>query len=485
MGKKRNKENDIRITPYHVNNSVTGSSVLCEVDGLKILFDLGMFQSQSHKIEDIYKINYSKLNIPFDELDYIILSSSHLDHVGGLGLIGKGKLGFRGKVISTELSQEIIALNVRDSAHLMENECEAFNKNKPENKQLKPLYTGEEAETALSYIQGYGYDEEIKLNDKVKIEFLPNGHLSGDGSIYLTYQKSEYEKKRVLYTGDHNYGRVKPFTKKWLDKCFKADIVITESTYSGQYHEKIDWTKELEKHVIDVCLNKKQILFIPTFAIHRQTEVLYMLKQIFDRNEKLSKAKIPIYSAGVMSAKAHRILGNPKYEHFYDEEWKDNQDFFDWRRVEYIERFKDVESKLVDNKCKIVLASSGMCTGGYSSYLSGCYLPRENVHFLFCGYQAIGTTGERILSSNIGSMIPVQAKKYVKNCNVLPRISLSGHCDMNGLTGLIKSLDQRVLKTVIIIHGDDDRKEILKGALEKTLKNKNVIIPKVGEVIKI
>lgn len=484
MSKKREKS-DIRITPYHVNNSVTGSSVLCEVDGLKILFDIGMFQSQSHKTEDIYKINYKKMNIPFDELDYIILSSAHADHSSALGLIGRDKLGFKGKVISTELSQELIALNVRDSAHLMANECEAFNKNKPEDKCLLPLYTGDEAEKALSYIQGYGYCEKIKLNEKVNIEFIPNGHLSGDGSIYLTYQKDEYTKKRVLYTGDHNYGRTKPFTKQWIDKCLKVDIIITESTYSGQYHEKIDWVAELEKQVVDVCLNKKQILFLPTFAIHRQTEVLYMLYKIFKRNEKLAKAKISIFSAGVMSAKAHRILGNPIYKDFYDEEWKDLDDFFEWDRIEYIEQFKDVESKLLDNKCKVVCSSSGMCSGGYSSYLCGCYLPRNNVHFLFNGYQAVGTVGERILNSTPRSMISVQGKKYVRDCKVLPRISLSGHADMNGLVGLIKSLDQRVLKKVIIIHGDDDRKEILKETLEKTLNNKDIIIPKVGEVIKV
>lgn len=485
MGKGRNRENDIRITPYHVNDSVTGSSVLCEVDGLKILFDIGAFQSQKHKVEDIYKINYRKTNIPFDELDYIILSSSHFDHCGMLGLIGNHKLGFKGKVISTSLSSELIALNLRDSAHLMENECEALNKNKPEDKWIKPLYTGEEAEFAISMIQGYGYDEEIRLSDKVAIEFLPNGHLSGDGSIYLTYSKDEYSKKRVLYTGDHNFGRIKPFTKKWIEKCYKVDIIISESTYAGQYHEKKNWIDILEKYVLDVCLGQKKVLFIPTFAIHRQVEVLHMLKTIFDRNEKLSKSKIPIYSAGVMSAKAERIIGNPIYKEFYDKEWQELDDLFTWHRVEHIEKFKDVQGKLIDNKCKIVLASSGMCTGGYSSYLSECFIPRDNVYFLFSGYQGEGTVGDRVLNGNEGITVSIQGRKYIKHCNVLPRLSLSGHADTNGLVGLIKSLNQRVLKKVIIIHGDDDRKEMLKDSLDKVLNNKDIIIPKVGEVIKV
>lgn len=480
---KKNKDNDVdfRITPYHVNNSVTGSSVLCEVDNLKILLDLGMFQSQTHKIQDIYKINYQKLKIPFEELDYIILSSAHADHCCGLGIVGRQDINFGGKVMSTELSAELIGLNIRDSAHLMAGECEAYNKKY--GKDLKPLYDGIDAEDALSMIQGYGYGEKIRLSDKVYFEFIPNGHLSGDGSIYITYQKDEYTKKRLLYTGDHNFGRKKPFTKSWIDKCLKVDTIITESTYSGRNHPKQDNLKDLENHIIDVCLNKKQNLFIPCFAIHRQSEVLYLLKQVFDKNETLRKANIPIYSAGVMSAKAHRILGNKKYKCFYDEEWQDLDDVFNWDRVQYIERFKDVTEKLLDNKVKIVLSSSGMLCGGYASYLASCYVNRDNYNFLFTGYQAVGSVGDRIMSGE-HKTVSIQGKAYPIKSNVVGKLNLSGHAGNNQLIELIESLNQKVLKKVIIIHGDTDRKELLKTQLENKLNDKEIIIPKVGQVIK-
>ena len=482
MSKNKN-ETDFRITPYHVNNSVTGSSVLVEVDGLKILLDIGMFQSQTHKLIDIYKINYEKLKIPFEELDYILISSGHADHCCGLGVIGRQDIDFKGRVISTELTQELIALNTRDSAFLMNGECEAYNKKY--NKDLKPLYTGIDVENAIEMIEGRGYGEKIRLNDKVSFEFVPNGHLSGDGSIYITYQKDEFTKKRLLYTGDHNYGRKKPFTKAWEDRCLKAEVVITESTYSGRNHPKDDKFEELENAIIDVCLNKKQILFIPCFAIHRQTEVLYMLKQIFDKNDKLKRANIPIYSAGVMSGKAQRILGNAKYKCFYDEEWQKLDDVFEWERVEYIERFKDVESKLTDNKVKIVLSSSGMLCGGYASYLASCYIGRSNCHFLFTGYQAIGSVGDKIMSG-LNKTVSIQGKAYVVKCNVVGKINLSGHAGNDQLVGLVTSLNRKVLKKVIVIHGDDDRKELLKAQLDKTLDNSiEVIVPKVGQVIKV
>lgn len=481
--KKKNKEkNDFRITPFHVNDSVTGSSVLVEVDGLKILLDLGMFQSQTHKLTDIYKINYKKLQIPFDEIDFIILSSAHADHSCAIPIVARDDINFNGRIISTEMSQELIALNIRDSAHLMANECEAYNKKY--GKTIEPLYGEKEVSKVLTFLEGHGYNEIIRLNDKVYFEYLPNGHLSGDGSIYITYQKSEYEKKRLLYTGDHNFGKKKPFTKRWVERNYKADVVITESTYSGRNHPKDDIFKQMEQAIIDVCLNKREILFIPTFAIHRQTEVIYMLKKIFQNNEELRNANIPIYSAGVMSGKAHRILGNPKYKCFYDEEWQELDDVFEWDRVTYIERFKDVQEYLTDNKCKIVLASSGMLTGGYSSYLTSCYVGRKNVHFLFTGYQAIGSVGNRIME-HTHKTVSIQGRQYPINCDVVGKINLSGHAGNDQLVGLIKSLNQRVLKKVIIIHGDDDRKELLKDQLDKCLdENIEIIIPKVKDVIK-
>jgi len=224
-------------------------------------------------------------------------------------------------------------------------------------------------------------------------------------------------------------------------------------------------------------------LFIPCFAIHRQTEVVYMLKQIFDKNKILRNSNIPIYSAGVMSAKAHRILGNPKYKCFYDEKWQELDDVFEWEDVTHIERFKDVSEKLIDNKVKIILSSSGMLSGGYASYLASCFVNRHNVSFLFTGYQAIGSVGDKIMSQE-HKTVSIQGKAYLIKANSLGKLDLSGHAGNDELIGLIQSVNQKVLKKVILIHGDDNRKELLKDQLEKVLNDKEIIIPKVGEVIK-
>ena len=142
MGRKR-IEKDFRITNFGVTDTVTGTSILVEVDGLKILFDIGGYQSQIDSMETVYKNNFKKLKIPFDQLDYIIISHSHNDHCALLPLVVKEELGFNGRIMTTEASQQLIALNIVDCAFVMQQECKAYNKRA--KKPIYPLYNMDEA----------------------------------------------------------------------------------------------------------------------------------------------------------------------------------------------------------------------------------------------------------------------------------------------------------------------------------------------------
>jgi metallo-beta-lactamase family protein len=489
VDKKRKKDkemHDFRITPFHVDDEVTGSSVLIEIDGLKILCDLGMYQNQSRNLETIYKINEQKLAIPFREIDYVVFSSAHADHCAGGGLLGRLDLGFNGTCICTELSQELIKLNLDDSAFLMLNECEAYNKK--HNKQIEPLFNKYDVERVLGLLRGYGYDEKIYLNKSVYIQFLPNGHLSGDGSILITYEKDEYTKKSILYTGDHNYGKKssKPFTKVWNSSYIKPCCVITEATYAGETQVKGNPIDELERYIMEEVIQKRKILFIPSFAIHRSTELAYMLKVIWDRNKIIRNADVPIYMCGVMMAKAHRIIGNPKHKEFYDEQWQEQDELFNWDKLRFIESFKDVQGKVVNQNAKIIISSSGMLTGGYAKYLLSCYVTQKNCSILFTGYQGLDTTGRKLYEQEHKS-ITIDGKAHTIRATILGKLEgLSGHAEDRGLRGLIKSLNLHNLKKVIIIHGEDGKKQVLKEELELDLPDKvEIIIPKSKSVIKI
>ena len=362
-----------------------------------------------------------------------------------------------------------------------------------------PIYSMEDAERTIPMIQGYGYNDDIPLNERVSFRFIPNGHLFGSASIYLTYVKDEYTNKHLLFTGDHFYGatknQVRPFTKEFSkEKTLKPSIVITEATYGGRYHEKnYDIEKELEKVILE-SHRKGHILFIPAFAISRSTQIVYYIKRIFERHPELMKDdNYPIYMSGKMMANAHRIIGSDRFKkEFVDERWHEAYDLFNWGRINKVDNFQDVESKLIDNKPKIIIASSGMLCGGYSAFLAEHLIPRGNVDVLFVGYQGDSTTGRVLIDRTKPDykgkrVVTIQGKEIKIRCNVKGNLLLSGHADSKQLKELItKQCDGRVLKKVIIIHGDENAKEYLKEDLEKTLNmdRKEVIIAKPNQPIK-
>ncbi len=497
MAQYKKKSNDFRVTSYHIHDAVTGTSVLVEVDGLKILFDLGSFQSQEHDLAKIYQYNYSKSEIPFSELDYVIISHAHADHCALLPILLREEIQFSGRIMCTEASQKLIALNIVDCAFIMSQECKAHNKRA--KKMVYPIYTMEQAEQTIPLLQGYSYDDDIPLNGRVSFRFIPNGHLFGSASIYLTYVKDEYTNKHLLFTGDHFIGckesQKRPFTRTYeQEKLLKPSVVITEATYGGRFHDTgYDIEKELEKIVL-ASYRRRRVLVIPAFAIARSTQIVYYLKRIFDRHPELSEDEhYPIYMAGKMMKAAHAIIGRDSLkEEFCDPKWFEAYDLFNWGRVQKIDNFQSVEEKLTDNLPKIIIASSGMVTGGYSSFLAEQFVGRQNVDFVFCGYQCEGSVGANLLRETAKPRgqkrkISIQGKEYIVRCNVAGQLSMSGHADQRQLENLIvKQCDGRSLKKVIIIHGSEDAKSKLKEGLENKLNmdKKEILIPKPNHSIK-
>ncbi len=495
MGRKSVKS-DFRVSCYHIANEVTGSSFLVEVDGLKVLMDLGMFQSSKHDMRATYSMNLKKNKVPFKDLTHIILGHAHLDHTGLIPVCANENNDFNGIIMTTEPSLPLISLNVRDGAFIMQQECKAYNKKNP-NKPLYPLYSMEDAEKVIPMIRGYGFDEKIWLNDKVYVEFIHNGHLFGSASVLLTYVKDEYTNKTLLYTSDTNYNtkQPKPFTKQSDGRIMKPNVVICESTYGNRKHKYIDIEKQLEEYVLEECVKNKRKLFIPAFAIGRSTQILYYLKKIHDKNKEIRDAKLPIYFCGKMMNQSHNIFGNDHYKNYIDEKWHEDYDLFKWGRVKKIDSFNDIEGEVIDNKAGIVIASSGMVTAGYSSYIAENIIGRGNVAYLQMGYMGEGTTGRAIAETRLKDKktVTIQGKKVVVKAKVLEPISMSGHADCDQLCELVsKGCDNKKLQKVILVHGDDEAKRGLKESMEKALgynwchsNGKEIIIPKPHESIKI
>lgn len=494
-GKKPREENyfsDFVIT-HHGTDSVTGTCIQLDIpkEELCILLDLGFYQDSTKTVKEQFDINRKKCDVLFEKVTHVLISHSHLDHVGGLGLLMLPESNFTGKIMCTEATQQLAYLNVRDCAFVMAQQCKMYNKANPSKKPLLPLYLEEHANELILHMQGYMYDEVINLTPNVSVQFLSTGHMLGAASILITYKVDEYTTRRLLYTGDTDAytNNPKPFTKVWNYEDLDIDVLIMENTYSGRFHEKINVTERLEEIVLEHCLKNRGILFIPAFAIARSSQMVYYLKQVWDRNKELQKNNIPIYFVGLLANESHKRFANDYYmKNYMDAQWRDT-DCFKWGNVHRLEKFSELDEKLMDNKPKIVIASSGMLTGGFSTYIAQMYLGRPNVATLFCGYQGNGTHGRAVLDTRDKDKktVNIQGREYNVRCQIPEPITMSGHADEAQLLKLVKSLNQNKLKHIILIHGDTEMKQHMKERLEQVLDmdKKTVHIPQVEQNIRL
>lgn len=489
MAKRKKVDNTFTITSYQPNDSVTSSSIMVEVDGLKILLDLGLLQDSSMTFPQLYHSNMQKLqSIPYEELDYVIFSHFHYDHSSGIPVLVREETNFHGTIIATELTAKLSELIMYDAQRINQSEVTIHNNKTDKKKKYRTFYDKEDVTSVVDQIRCYGYCEKIKLSDNVTLELLPACHASGASMIYITYQ-DEFKTKRLLYTGDITYGHAvdRPFTKNILDKCLKADVLICESTYglrekaTFQGDSPIDF---LEKVILEEVVHNNQTLWIPSFAAHRATALYLYLYEIFQRNEEIRKANIPVFFCGQMMMEAHRIIGKDIYNEYYDEKWHDKKDMFTKEPFGFLTQKKDVEHFCLNNTRKIVVSSAGMVDKGYSALLADSYVSNKKVSIALCGFQGDSTLGSKIRDGvEYASVNGIRKKVKLKYQGTIP--NLSGHADHEGLLAFVKSLNQSVLKNIVLVHGDDVAKVELKEDLEKVLsKNKNIHIIKQFETLK-
>lgn len=482
MAKRKKVDNTFRLINYGETNEVTGSGMGLSVGGLNILLDFGLIQNDLIPIEKRYALNRKKLDIPLNTYDYCILSHANYDHISAIPYLAQEEVGFNGKIITTELTSELAYHILRDGVKIMDSEVTRFNMNVGKN--LKPLYSKEDVETVTGIIRGYSYNEKIILNDFVTVELLPSGHISGSCLIYITY-KDEYKEKHFMYCPDMYYGDIpRPFTKKIEKRCYKANMVVLEGTYSN----KPDHPKELpidflEKLIMNVCVEKNEILWIPCFSMQRSTQICYLLNEIYKRNDAIKAKNIPIYNCGKLTSLCHNTIGDKKHMSFFDEQWISDRKIFDNPTAQSLTDKLDVDHFVLNNTCKIVLSSSGAITNGYSSMIGDSFISNKKVHIVGCGY---------IFPESVLDKISREDKKVLHNgmlktvrCKfegILP--NLSGHVDESNNVKWIKSFNQRILKSVAITHCTEDGGEHLEDVLKKELPNVEVKYMRGGDVLK-
>lgn len=451
---------------------------MISIDGYNILIDYGAIQDNSKSIEELYKINQKDSPVCTYKIDKVLVTHGHFDHLGNLCNLVRD--GYKGDILCTAPTLRIMELSLYDSLFIQTRETEKYNKRNKKNK-LYPSFTNKTVSDTLDLVKGYDYNRKIVLTDNITVEFLPNGHLIGSSAI-LIEARDEYEVKRILFTGDTSGDKKIPFTKKLDIEGLKINYLISEGTYGGKPDEINTTEQQIEEYLMKTCFQRRGTIVIPVFSFGRSTTVLHYVKQVYDRCPEFNK--IPVYLASPLANKSHRLYGEPDSFNFYDEKWKDYKDLWKWDKVNYIDSFDEVLRKLDNNKPKIILASSGMISGGFSNYLVSRFVADKRNSILLCGYQGNGCAG-RVLLDGKQKEVNIDGKN-VKICAKVEKLKgLSGHISGKKLCEIFNKTEKRKLRKIILTHGDENELYAFKDILSKTFDRTDVIIPNYKQIVKL
>ena len=437
-------------------STVTGSKTFIETNTQRVLIDCGLFQG----LKELRKLNRVPFPIVPNTIDAMILTHGHLDHCGYIPLLVKN--GFKGPIHCTKPTAELVSIILKDSAKIQEEDAARANKKHySKHKIAEPLYTIKDAEMAIELLVTHDYDEWVVLDSSFKFEFLNNGHIIGSSFINARINGNE-----VVFSGD--IGRKDPILLYPPKKIKSADYIIMESTYGDRLHKENDVKEELLQ-VIKSTFKKGGILMIPSFAVERTQEILYLIYQL--RIEG-NLPNIPVYldsPMGINSSNVydryHELQNIPRLEitKMYDD-------------VHFVSDPKISKEVCMDKKPKIVLAGSGMIEGGRILHYLNNHISSKINTLLFVGYQGEGTRGRAIVNGNDEIKFFGQYRKV--ECEIASISSLSAHADQNEIIEWLQNFEVKP-KKIFLNHGEPHQSDALRTKIQHEL-NWDCEIPKLN-----
>ena len=460
----------MKLTFIGATHEVTGSCSMLDVNGKQILIDCGMEQGA-----DIFE----NIEIPVmpSEIDAIVVTHAHIDHTGKLPFLVAN--GYDGPIYSTEATERLCEIMLKDSAHIQEAESEwRSRKNKRAGEEeYVPLYTMEDVLNTLPLFKSTGYGIETEIFDGVTISFTDAGHLMGSANVLFKLSEDGAE-KTLLFSGD--LGNIdKPLIKSPQDPP-QADYVVCESTYGDREHpERPDYVAQLTQ-IIQSSLDKGGNLVVPAFAVGRTQELLYYIRIIKEKGLIKNHDGFPVIVDSPLAVEATNIYSSELQE-YYDEE-----------ALELIQAginpvtFPDLkvstssdESKAIndDRTPKVIISASGMCEAGRIRHHLKHNLWRPECTIMFVGYQSPGTVGGKLLDG--ADMVKLFGEEISVKAEIVRIDSFSSHADRTHLLEWIQKANPAV--RLFINHGEDEVVEKL-AAEASALVGTPATAPYSGEV---
>ncbi len=461
----------ITITCMGAAGTVTGSNYLIEDSrGTKVLVDCGLFQGG----KQTEWRNSADWGFDPREINTLLLTHAHIDHSGRIPKLVKD--GFQGKIITSPPTVDLCEIMLLDSGHVQEMEAEwqtRKNKRKGNQKSLQALYTLEDAQASLRYLSPVEGGQIIDIEPGMRARFRNAGHILGSSIIELWVEDEGVEVK-IVFSGD--IGKNRQLIVKDPFVIEDADYLFIESTYGNRLHRSFEDSQSELLEAIEYAASNNEKVVIPAFAVERTQEILYILGE-FQRDGSLPD--IPIYLDSPLAINATKIFR--KNKKCYDEEAMDivNQGFdpFDMPNLKFT--LTTEESIAINQRegSAIIIAGSGMCTAGRIKHHLKHNVWRPGSSIVIVGFQAMGTTGRRIVDGEkrvriFGEEVAVAAKVFTIG-------GFSAHADQKGLlewAGHFAGSHPRVFVT----HGESTASEALAEKLRENLKLE-AYVPKMRE----
>ena len=446
----------LRLGFHGAARTVTGSRYLLQADGMKTVFDVGLFQGY----KKLRKLNWRNVPIDAATVDQAVLTHAHIDHIGLLPRMVKN--GFSGNVYATQASIELAQLLLLDSARIHEDDAayanrKGFSRHKP----ALPLYTTEDAQQAINLLTPVDYGNWLELSENFKVRWQPAGHILGAASVEADYQNAG-KHCRVLFSGDiGRYDMPLHIDPRPRPDC---DILVCESTYGDRDHDR---TLSVEDQLCDAIadtLKRKGTVLIPAFAVGRSQQLTLVLRRLM-KSGKLPK--VPLHLDSPMAVDATRIYSNHLDEHHLDKDV-----FSDGRSKLFpdsVTLHKTRDESIALNQLRgprIIISASGMLSGGRVLHHLKRLVTKSKNTIIMAGYQAPGSRGRDLLEGK--PTVKIHGKEIEVRAEVRSMGGLSAHADRGELLRWLKSNETKP-RQVYLTHGEPDSAFALAHQIKREL----------------
>jgi len=438
------EDNPISLIHLGGEDCVTGSCHLLQAQGLNILVDCGLAQGNDNLLP------IAEWPIQPQDVDYLFVTHAHIDHIGRLPELILN--GFAGEIICSHPTKALLLPMLADAMRF-------GNLNIREREKLSVLIED------LSW--GFEYQQEFQLKKGITFKLGRAGHILGSSFIRFAIPRSSSQKYAIIFSGDLGNKNTPILPDPETPEI--CDLLIIESTYGNRLHEGRENRLERLSEKINRALADNGKIFIPAFSLGRTQEILFELDRLFN-DSSWKKQPLPVFVDSPLGLKLTKIYHD--LSSYWDSESQEllraGDHPFDFTNLYRVERFKDHEALLQIPGPAIIIAGSGMCTGGriLDHLIQGLADPKNDIFFV--GYQVPGTLGYDIIkyAKTSEGYVRIGGRKTLISAGVEQLTGYSAHADQQGLIDWVQSMPEKPGK-IKLVHGDDEARKALTQRLHE------------------